>query len=59
MTSSEERKALRREAWEEVAAEVTDNVPVGERHVVTTVHQHRRGHGGIEVSMVLATEGAF
>jgi hypothetical protein len=38
---------------------VTDNVPVGERHVVTTVHQHRRGHGGIEVSMVLATEGAF
>jgi hypothetical protein len=26
------------DAWEEVAAEVTDNVPIGERHVVTTVH---------------------
>jgi hypothetical protein len=42
------------DAWEEVTAEVTDNRPVGERHVVTTVHQEGRGRGGIEVSMELA-----
>ena len=42
------------DAWEEVGAEVTDNTPVGERHVVTTVHQAGRGRGGIEVSMQLA-----
>jgi hypothetical protein len=42
------------DAWEEVTAEVTDNAPVGERHVVTTVHQEGRGRGGIEVSMELA-----
>jgi ketosteroid isomerase-like protein len=42
------------DAWEEVSAEVTDNIPVGERHVVTTVHQEGRGRGGIEVSMELA-----
>src|SRR3954453_3987756 len=42
------------DAWEEVTAEVTDNNPVGERHVVTTVHQAGRGRGGIEVSMELA-----
>ena len=42
------------DAWEEVGAEVTDNTPVGERHVVTTVHQTGRGRGGIEVSMQLA-----
>jgi hypothetical protein len=42
------------DAWEEVGAEVTDNSPVGERHVVTTVHQTGRGRGGIEVSMQLA-----
>lgn len=42
------------EAWEEVRAEVTGNTPVGERHVVTTVHQEGRGRGGIEVSMELA-----
>ena len=42
------------DAWEEVTAEVTDNTPVGERHVVTTVHQQGRGRGGIEVSMHLA-----
>jgi hypothetical protein len=33
---------------------VTENIPVGERHVVTTVHQEGRGRGGIEVSMELA-----
>jgi ketosteroid isomerase-like protein len=42
------------DAWEQVSAEVTDNSPVGERHVVTTVHQEGRGRGGIEVSMELA-----
>jgi hypothetical protein len=42
------------DAWEEVGAEVTANSPVGERHVVTTVHQTGRGRGGIEVSMELA-----
>ena len=42
------------DAWEEVSAEVTENTPVGERHVVTTVHQEGRGRGGIEVSMQLA-----
>jgi ketosteroid isomerase-like protein len=42
------------DAWDEVTAEVTDNAPVGERHVVTTVHQEGRGRGGIEVSMELA-----
>ena len=42
------------DAWEEISAEVTDNIPVGERHVVTAVHQDGRGRGGIEVSMDLA-----
>jgi ketosteroid isomerase-like protein len=42
------------DAWEEVTAEVTDNEPVGERHVVTSIHQEGRGRGGIEVSMDLA-----
>jgi ketosteroid isomerase-like protein len=42
------------EAWEEVTADVTDNTPVGERHVVTAVHQEGRGRAGIEVSMDLA-----
>jgi hypothetical protein len=42
------------DAWEELGAEVTDNTPVGERHVVTSVHTTGRGRGGIEVSMQLA-----
>jgi ketosteroid isomerase-like protein len=42
------------EAWEEVTAEVTDNSAVGERHVVTSIHQEAQGRGGIEVSMDLA-----
>ena len=42
------------EAWEEISAEVTENVPVGERCVVTAVHQEGRGRGGIEVSMDIA-----
>jgi len=42
------------DAWDEVTAEVIDNAPTGERHVVTTVHQKGRGRGGIEVSMELA-----
>jgi hypothetical protein len=42
------------DAWEELGAEVTDNTPVGERHVVASVHTTGRGRGGIEVSMQLA-----
>jgi SnoaL-like domain len=42
------------DAWDEVTAEVTDNTAVGERHVVTTIHQEGRGRAGIEVSMQLA-----
>jgi ketosteroid isomerase-like protein len=42
------------DAWEQITAEVTDNSTVGERHVVTSVHQEGRGRGGIEVSMELA-----
>ena len=42
------------DAWEVVTAEVTDNSPVGDRHVVTSVHQEGRGREGIEVSMDMA-----
>jgi ketosteroid isomerase-like protein len=42
------------DAWEQVSAEVTENAPVGERHVVTAVHQEGRGRDGIAVSMDLA-----
>jgi ketosteroid isomerase-like protein len=42
------------DAWEKVTAEVTDNTSVGDRHVVTTIHQEGRGRGGIEVNMQLA-----
>ncbi len=42
------------EAWEEISTEVTQNDVVGERHVVTTVHQEGRGRGGIQVSMEIA-----
>jgi ketosteroid isomerase-like protein len=42
------------EAWEDLTTEVTRNETVGERHVVTSVHQEGRGRGGIEVSMELA-----
>ena len=42
------------EAWEEISAEVTENIPVGERCVVTAVHQEGRGRAGIEVGMDIA-----
>jgi ketosteroid isomerase-like protein len=42
------------EAWEEINTEVTRNEVIGERHVVTEVHQEGRGRGGIEVSMDIA-----
>jgi ketosteroid isomerase-like protein len=42
------------EAWEEISAEVTDTTPVGERHVVTAIHQEGRGREGITLSMELA-----
>ncbi|HEY7121880.1 MAG TPA: nuclear transport factor 2 family protein [Solirubrobacterales bacterium] len=42
------------EAWERISVEVTENTPVGERHVVTAVHQEGQGRGGIEVNMDIA-----
>jgi ketosteroid isomerase-like protein len=42
------------EAWEKISAEVTESIPVGERHVVTAIHQQGRGRGGIEVDMDIA-----
>ena len=42
------------DAWEEVTAEVTDTIPVGERHVVTVDPSGGPGPRGIEVSMELA-----
>jgi len=42
------------DAWETVTADVTAHTPVGDRHVVTSIHQEGRGRGGIEVSMELA-----
>jgi ketosteroid isomerase-like protein len=42
------------EAWEEISVDVIENIPVGERCVVSAVHQEGRGRGGIEVSMDIA-----
>ena len=42
------------EAWEQISTEVTESEVVGERHVVTSIHQEGRGRGGIEVSMEIA-----
>ena len=42
------------EAWERISVEVIGNTPIGERHVVTAVHQEGRGRGGIEVNMDIA-----
>jgi ketosteroid isomerase-like protein len=42
------------EAWEEVTAEVTDTIPVGDRNIVTAIHQEGRGREGIRLSMELA-----
>jgi len=42
------------DAWEDISAEVTENTPIGERHVVTAIHQEGRGRDGIEVSMDIA-----
>jgi ketosteroid isomerase-like protein len=42
------------DAWEEISADVTDTILVGDRHVVTAVHQEGRGREGIELSMELA-----
>src|SRR5690349_17662386 len=42
------------DAWETLENEVTDNRLVGERHVVTTIHQAATGRGGIGVSMDIA-----
>jgi ketosteroid isomerase-like protein len=42
------------DAWDEISADVTDTIPVGERHIVTAVHQRGRGREGIELTMDLA-----
>jgi ketosteroid isomerase-like protein len=42
------------EAWEKISADVTESTPVGERHVVTAIHQEGRGRAGIQVSMDIA-----
>src|SRR4051794_6958487 len=42
------------DAWEEICAEGTGNTPVGERHVVTAIHQEGRGRAGIQVNMEMA-----
>jgi ketosteroid isomerase-like protein len=42
------------DAWKEISAEVTDTIPVGDRHIVTAIHQEGRGRDGIELSMELA-----
>ena len=42
------------DAWEEISAEVTDTILVGDRHIVTAIHQRGRGREGIELTMELA-----
>jgi ketosteroid isomerase-like protein len=42
------------EVWETLEMAVTQTTPVGERHVVATVHQTAQGRAGIEVSMDVA-----
>jgi ketosteroid isomerase-like protein len=42
------------DAWEQVTAEVTGSTPVGDRHIVTAIHQEGRGREGIELAMELA-----
>jgi ketosteroid isomerase-like protein len=43
------------EAWEQFEIRALEMEPVGERHVVTTVHQSAKGKGsGIEVEMEIA-----
>ena len=42
------------DAWEQISAEVTDTITVGDRHIVTAIHQAGRGREGIELTMELA-----
>jgi ketosteroid isomerase-like protein len=42
------------DAWEEISAEVTDTIPVGERHIVAATRSEGRGREGIELTMELA-----
>lgn len=53
VASSEARERVTSwtEAWDEIGAEVTETIPVGERHIVTAIHQAGRGRSGIEVTM--------
>jgi ketosteroid isomerase-like protein len=42
------------DVWTDLGFEVTDVIPVGDRHVVADVHQTGHGRAGIEVSMNVA-----
>ncbi len=42
------------DAWQEISNDVTDTIVVGDRHVVTAVHEEGRGRDGIELTMKLA-----
>jgi ketosteroid isomerase-like protein len=42
------------EAWQEVSNEVTETTTVGDRHIVTAIHEEGRGRDGIELTMELA-----
>jgi ketosteroid isomerase-like protein len=42
------------DAWQSLDLEVKDVTVVGERHVVTEIHQRAEGRGGIEVAMDVA-----
>jgi ketosteroid isomerase-like protein len=41
------------DAWQEIAVEVIEAIPVGDRQVVVALHQMGQGRSGIEVSMDL------
>jgi ketosteroid isomerase-like protein len=42
------------DAWQAISAEVTDSTTVGDRHIVTAIHQEGRGREGIELTMEMA-----
>ena len=42
------------DAWDQISAEVTDTITVGDRHIITAIHQEGRGREGIELTMELA-----
>ncbi len=42
------------DAWEDISNEVTETTIVGDRHIVTAIHEEGRGRDGIELTMELA-----